>query len=108
MNKINILKNDVKTLHLYANNTKPHNIIFFDDNKFMQHVKQVLYKKYHIPTLLIDTKRTIETAIKLGDFEYNENIIGLLYFDSFFIIDPENNLPDYDLKFYENMVIIEL
>ena len=48
MNKPNILKSDVKTLHLYANNAKPHNIIFFDDNKFMQHVKHVLYNNFYV------------------------------------------------------------
>ena len=108
MNKPNILKSDVKTLHLYANNAKPHNIIFFDNNKFMQHVKHVLYNNYHIPTILIDTKRTIETALKIGDFEINEKITGLLYFDSRFIVDPNQIFNDYNENFYENMVIIEL
>ena len=108
MKKANILKNNSKVLKLYAKNTIPHNIIFFDDKEFMKHVKIVLSEKYHITSLLLDKEIDIKSTCNIGNWEYDENMIGFLYISSYAIIDPDRELNDYFDRIYEKEITIEL
>ena len=108
MKKAPILTNDSTVLKLYVTNDRPHNMIFFDDNKFMKYVKDVLWNDYHIASIILDKKESVKTACGIGDYEYNDNITGVMYLMSVAVIDPYMELDDYYDEFRYRMLEVEL
>lgn len=103
-----ILKKGSDILKIHAINVKPHNIIFFDDNEFMKHVKDVLWDNYHITSIMLNNPKDIMMACSIGEWKYDKSITGFLYISSRSIIDQYMELEDYSDKVYEKEVIIKL
>ena len=105
-----VLKSDSKELKLYVRNDKPHNMIFFDDNEFMKHVKDVLWKEYHIASIILDKADSVKSACGIGGYEYTKDITGVMYIMSVAVIDPhmELDLEEYYSKIRENILEIKL
>ena len=110
MKQTPVLKNNTKVLKLYVRNDKPHNMIFFEDNSFMKHVKDVLWNEYHIASIILDKKDSVKSACGIGDYEYTDNITGVMYIMSVAVIDPymELDLEEYYDKIRENILEIKL
>ena len=108
MKKAPILTNDKKVLNLYVTNNRPHNMIFFNDNHFMQHVKTVLWNEYHIATIILDKKGSVKSACGIGNYEYSDDITGVMYIMSVAVIDPYMELDNYYDKFHDKMLEIKL
>ena len=110
MNKAPVFTNDNKVLKLYVRNDRPHNMIFFDDNEFMKHVKDVLWNEYHIASIILDKADSVKSACGIGNYEYEDYITGVMYIMSVAVIDPymEMDLEEYYDKIRENILEIEL
>lgn len=108
MKKAPILTNDNKILRLYVRNDRPHNMIFFDDNEFMKHVKDVLWDNYHIASITLNKKDDVKLACRIGDYEYDDFLTGVMYIMSAAVIDPYMELDDCYNEFRDRELEVEL
>ncbi len=91
MKKAPILLKNTTVLHLYFNNANPHNMIYFTDTNFMNHVKQCLKdNNIHSITLNSDNGDRLKPYFNIFDYEYNTEIKGILYFCSSWYFDDNS------------------
>lgn len=110
MRQAPVLENNSKELRLYVTNIRPHNMIFFKDNKFMEYVKKLLWDEYHIGTIILNRKESVKSACGIANYEYNDELTGVMYFMSVAVIDPymEMDNDEYCNKVYNRELCIDL